>query len=122
MKELILFTSILFGIICVQDSKLNGRYIVKFKNETAFQQNGYVDFKNEIFTMKYNNLLPHNGKIKYYKTLTSIEEDNNSNIIIDFRTDEIGKDTINFQVHSRNCGIGNYLDVSINSGKFIRIK
>ena len=106
------------GLIITQESKLSGRYFVDFKNDN-FQKDGYIDFDKDTFTMKHSNLLPHSGTINYGRTLTSFE-DINSDIIIDFRTEDIGKDTINFQVHNKKVGPINYLDISVNSGRFIK--
>lgn len=118
MKLTIIFTTFLIGLTITQESKLSGRYFVDFKNEN-FQKDGYINFDKNTFTLKQSNLLTHSGTINYGKTLTSFEYIN-SDIIIDFRTEDIGKDTINFQVHNKKAGYMNYLDISVNSGKFIK--
>lgn len=119
MKSILIV--ILLGLSFPQTTKLNGKYYVVFQNEN-FQKNDYIDFNQTTFTMKRSDLLPYSGNVNYGKTLTSIESKLYPNIIIDFRTDEVGKDTIHFQVHSKNSEAMNYLDVSINSGKFIKVK
>lgn len=101
--------------------KLNGTYKVEFNNNSN-QKDGYMTFNDSVFTMRNNHFLPYNGKVEYYKTLTSISSEHESNIIIDFRTNEIGKDTINFQVHDKDIVKMSYLDISVNSGKMIKIK
>lgn len=63
------------------------------------------------------------GNINYGKNLTFLEGGNlYSNIILSFSTKDIEKDTIDFQVHDKKGGVMNYLDVSVNSGKFIKIR
>ena len=73
----------------------------------------------KIRTMKYSNLLPYSETVNYYRTLTSLKSDFNPDIIIDFRTNEIGNDTIKFQVHNRKAGPINYLDVLVKRGIII---
>ena len=121
MKHLLIFLIFAVSLTFTQETKLSGKYYVDFKNENS-QMDGYIDFNNDTFSMKHSNLQPYSGSIKYYRTLTSLESGFDPDIIIDFRTDEIGKDTISFQVHSRKSGVMNYLDISINSGKFIKMK
>ena len=71
--------------------------------------------------MKYSNLLPYSGTVNCSRTLTSLISDFIPAVIIDFRTNEIGNDTIKFQVHNRKATPINYLDVSVNSGSFIKL-
>jgi hypothetical protein len=47
--------------------------------------------------------------------------DENSNLMIDFFKSDLKKDTIRFGTKDLK-GKGNYLDISINSGKLIKIK
>ena len=118
---IIIFTIFLTGLTINQDTKLKGRYFVAFKNKN-FQKDGYIDFDNNIFTMKPTNLLPYSGTVNYYRTITMLKNDFDKDIIIDFRTDELQNDTIKFQVHSKKASVTNYLDTSINQGKLIKIK
>ena len=121
MKHLLIFLIFAISLTFTQETKLSGRYYVDFKHNN-FQKDGYIDFNKDSFSLKHSNLLPYSGTVKYYTSLTSLESEFDPNIIIDFRTSEIGNDTISFQVHSRNSGVMNYLDVSVNSGKFIKVK
>jgi len=120
MKLIIIFTTLLMSITITQESELSGRYFIDFKDD-SFQKDCYINFDKKNFTLKQTNSLTHTGTINYGKTLTSFEYIN-SDIIIDFRTEDIGKDTINFQVHNKKSGPINYLDISVNSGKFIKNK
>ena len=121
MKLIIIFTFFLVGLTINQDTKLKGRYFVAFKNKN-FQKDGYIDFDNKTFTMKPTNLLPYSGTVNYYRTITMLKSDSDKDIIIDFRTDELQNDTIKFQVHCKKAGVINYLDITINQGKLIKIK
>ena len=116
-----IFITFLICLVFNQDSKLSGKYFVEFKNENS-NKDYYIEFNKNTFKIIQSDSIKDSGKIKYGKTLTSLDNSFNSDIIIDFRTDEIGKDTINFQVHSKKVGVVNYLDVSVNSGRFIKIK
>lgn len=120
MKELLFIAIFSLGFVFPQETKLSGRYFVDFKNDN-FQTDGYIDFYGESFTMKHYNLLPYSGTINYYKTLTSLQSSSSSDIVIDFQTNEIGKDSIKFQVHSKKSAM-NYLDISVNSGTFIKVR
>ena len=121
MKSLLLFLMFASSLNFTQETKLSGRYFVDFKNKNL-QKDGFIDFNKDSFSLKHSNLLPYSGTIKYNRTLTSLESEFDPNIIIDFKTSEIGKDTISFQVHNRKSGVMNYLDVSVNSGKFIKAR
>lgn len=118
MKYFLIF--LMFPLLFAQEAKLNGKYYVDFEND-FFQKDGYIDFEESKFTMKHSNLLPYHGTIKYGRTLTYLETGFNPDMIIDFQTNKIGKDTIRFQVRDKSSG-GSYLHFSVNSGKFIKVK
>lgn len=66
--------------------------------------------------------LKSKGTVNYGKNLTFLEGGNlYQNIILSFSTKDIEKDTIIFQVHDKKEGVLNYLDVSVSSGKLIKI-
>ena len=121
MKHIIIFITFLIRLIFTQEDKLSERYFIDFKNDN-FQKEDYIDFHKNTFTMKHSNLLPYSGTVNCNRTLTSLISDFIPAVIIDFRTNEIENDIIKFQMYSRKAGIINYLDVSVNRGKFIKIK
>lgn len=105
-----------------QETSLNGSYKLEYKNPTYFQ-NGIIFFEDSVYSMDLSRNLKLKGTINYGKNLTYLEGGNVfSNIVLSFSTKDIEKDTINFQVHDKKGGVMNYLDVSINSGKLIKIK
>lgn len=120
MKEILVITIFLFGFIFFQETKLSGRYFVNYKND-KMQQDGYIDFNGDSFTMKHYNLLPYSGNIQYYKASALLQKKFDSDIIISVEAKEIGKDTIKFYVHDRKY-TNNYLDISVNIGTFIKVK
>lgn len=120
MKVLLITAILYFGFTVLQEKRFSERYFVQYKNE-KMQQNGYIDFKDYSFTMKHYNQLPYSGTISYNPALIYLQRDSDSDIIISVKTNEIGKDTINFQVHDRRSS-NSYLHISVNSGVFIKIK
>lgn len=100
--------------------KINGRYQAVYTNK-AIQNGGYITFKGDTFKMEPFQFLPYEGKIEYYESLTTMVSDFNRNLIIDFSTADITKDTIPFQVHDSRSGLS-YLEFSVDSGKFIKVK
>ena len=100
-------------------SKLDGKYKLEYNNQNL--PSYIVTFKDSIYFKKSSSFInTTKGKIKYYKSIVSMS-DENSNLRIDFFKDDIKKDTIPFGTKDL-IGKGNYLDISINSGKLIKIK
>lgn len=117
MKYIFLMTMFFCLSSLKQDNQLNGHYKVVFEN--YFENDGYVTFNGYDFKWKPFRFLPFDGKINYYKNTIYLE--NNSNTIYGIRSENIKKDTIIFYVYDKN-GKGNWLDIAIGSGKFIKEK
>lgn len=100
-------------------SKLEGKYKLEYNNRNL--PSYIVTFNDSMYFKKSTkSISTTKGKIEYYKRIVTMS-DENSNLIIDFFKDDIKKDTIPFGTKDLN-GKGNYLDISINSGKLIKIK
>lgn len=100
-----------------QDVKLDGAYKVEFEN--YFQNDGYVSFNGNNFKWRPFHFLSFEGKINYLKN--SIYLESQSNLIYKIRHENIKNDTIVFSVYDKN-GTGNYMDIAIGRGKFIKEK
>jgi len=121
MKYILFLLAILFSFSNQERKSLKGLYKLEYKNTFTYRlHNGYITFDDSIYVMETPKNFKVNGTVKYYKTLTLLEGNIYPNLLIDFKTEDIEKDTITFQVHDRHSG-GNYLDFSVNSGKFIKI-
>ncbi|WP_284652354.1 hypothetical protein [Flavobacterium terrisoli] len=105
----------------IQEVKLEGTYKIEF-TQKSYQKDCNITFNGNAFTMRDSRFLPYTGTISYSERLTSISSEFNSDIIIDFKTNEIGKDTIYFLVHDKKATPMNYLDISVNSGRMIKVK
>ncbi len=116
-----LISLLFFFFSSQQKASLSGSYKFEFKN-SSYLQNGTIVFNDSVYSMELTKSLKSVGNINYGKNLTSIDGFLYPNIVIDFSTKDIEKDTIDFQVHNKKGGVMNYLDVSINSGKLIKIK
>ena len=101
-----------------QSQKLKGSYYADFNN---FYQNGYIDFKEDTFTLKHFNLLPYTGTIEYNKHTTYLYGNFDSDIILSIKPEELGKDTIKFKIHNKRA-TSSYLHIYVNEGKFIKYK
>lgn len=109
---------LIFGLSSFQqDIKLDGAYKVEFEN--YFQNDGYVTFYGDNFKWRPIRFLPFEGKIKYFKNTIYLESE--SNLIYDISYENIKNDTIVFYVFDRNEK-GNWLDIAIGKGKFIKQK
>jgi hypothetical protein len=117
MKHIFLMTLIFAFSYIPQDVKLNGTYKVEFEN--YFQNDGYVSFNENNFKWRPFRFLPFEGKINYLKN--SIYLESQSNLIYNIRYENIKNDTIVFYVYDQK-GTGNYLDIAIGKGKFIKEK
>ena len=101
------------------DVKLKGKYKLEYNNHNI--PSYVVTFSDSIYFKKSSRLISTTkGKIEYYKNIVTMS-DENSNLRIDFFKEDIEKDTIRFGTKDLN-GKVNYLDISINSGKLIKIK
>lgn len=115
------FPLLLFFISSQKKSSLTGSYKLEYKN-SSYLQNGTIIFNDSLYSTDLNKNFLSKGIINYGKNLIYLEGGNEyPNIILSFSTKDIVKDTINFQVHNKNGVIKNYLDVSVNSGKLIKI-
>lgn len=117
MKYIFLMTIFFCLTSLKQDNQLNGAYKVIFEN--YFENDGYVTFYGNNFKWRPFRFLPFEGKINYYKNTIYLESDSNS--IYGIRSENIKNDTIVFYVYDKN-GKGNWLDIAIGSGKFIKVK
>lgn len=117
MKHIFLMT-LIFGLSSLQqDVKLDGAYKAEFEN--YFQNDGYVTFNENNFKWRPFRFLPFEGKVNYLKNTIYLESE--SNLIYSIRYENIKNDTIDFYVYDRN-GKGNWLDIAIGKGKFIKQK
>lgn len=117
-KIIILLLSISFILTSFnQEDKLNGVYKVEF--DSAFKNDGYVSFYGKNFKWRPFHFLPFDGKINYLGNKIYLENESNLLYIIDYKY--IKKDTIIFYVHDKKEK-GNYLDIAIGTGKFIKEK
>ena len=110
----------LFFISVQQKKSLKGIYKLEYEN-TSLHQTRTIVFDDSIYVIKTGVNLNQRGKINYGKTLTTMEGIFYPNIVINFDTKDIDKDTIIFQVHNKKGGVMNYLDASVNSGKLIKV-
>ncbi|WP_264565774.1 hypothetical protein [Flavobacterium sp. N3904] len=118
MKYLYLTPFLFFlSVLNTQSLTLSGRYYVDF--ETGMYKDGYIDFKDNKFTLKHFNLLPYTDKIEY--TPNTVYLKINSDVFFSIRNEEVKKDTIKFYIHSKIATPTNYMDVAIGSGKFIKV-
>ena len=119
MKYFIILILIIFNPT-YEDNKLKGKYYVDF--EGKLYQNGYIDFKDSIFSMKHFNLLPYTGKIQYSRNDAYLYINSSKDVFFTIRNENLNKDTIKFGVHSKSATPSNYMDISIGGGKFIKLK
>lgn len=115
MKYVFLMT-LIFGLSSLQqDIKLNGTYKAEFEN--YFRNDGYVTFYENNFKWRPFRFLAFEGKINYSKKTIYLE--NESDLIYSIRYENIKNDTIVFYVYDKNKK-GNWLDIAIGEGKFIK--
>lgn len=117
MKYIFLMTIFFCLTSLKQDAQLNGSYKVVFEN--YFENDGYVTFYGNNFKWRPFRFLPFEGKINYNKNIIYLEIDSNS--IYGIPSENIKNDTIDFYIYDRN-GKGNWLDIAIGKGKFIKQK
>ncbi len=102
-----------------QNEKVRGNY--KFEvGKISRYYNAKIQLKDSIFILTFSNARKKIGKINCHSTRTSFNIDVNS--IIDFRTSDLRKDTIEFTIHGKKSPIPNYIDKSIDVGYLIRTK
>lgn len=97
---------------------MDGTYKIEFNNR-SLQNDGYITFEGNAFTMTDNHCLPYSGSIDYGKNSISVTEIN-PGIIIDFRASQMGNGIIYFQVHNKNQKVMNYPGIAVGSGRLIR--
>ena len=117
MKYILIIIFIFLLTSFKQDNKLNGPYKVEF--DSYFQYDGYVTFYGDTFKWRPKSFLPFEGKINYLKNTIYLES--NSNYIYSVEYQDMKNDTINLYVYDKNRK-GNYLDIAIGKGRFIKAK
>lgn len=98
-------------------TSLNGRYKIVFKN--YYTTYNYINFKDKNCEFLIDHFRSYVSTIEYGKTISIIKTPQ-SNILIQFKTSEISKDTIPFTVHNTNTVYINYLHITIANGKLIK--
>lgn len=98
-----------------QESKLDGNYIIKFKNDTVLKNYTHINFKNDSCTY-FNNIFKVCKQKVYHGGYLIAFESCDQIFTYDFNKTQIDKDTIQFYVHSKNSLYMDYLHISVNSG------
>ena len=122
MKFLIAFIFFSLSLIQIktyQDSHLNGRYKIIFKNQ-CFTTYNCINFKDKNCEFLIDRFPLYFSTINYGQTTLTINSPQ-PNIIFQFKTSEISKDTIPFTIHNTNSEYMNYLHISIGSGELIKL-
>ncbi|HLN96756.1 MAG TPA: hypothetical protein VK183_14065 [Flavobacterium sp.] len=99
---------------------LSGRYFADF--DGAGMQDGYVEFRDSVFSLKHYNLLPYGGKIEYAPHSVYLMQEPNGDVFFEIRNEYMTRDTMPFSIHSKKAHPGSYMDISIGGGKFIRVR
>ena len=94
-----------------QSDKLYGNYRLKFTNSNEYS---FIRFSGDFCFIRTINSQTVKRFITYGSGTTTFNHIN-EDIIIQFYTSDIKKDTIKFTTHNRNSG-GNYLDISSGNG------
>lgn len=103
-----------------QPTYLNGKYKMEFE-EDYVAQNCIIEFKNNTYKRKLLNGKTIKGTI-LFDNLTIQLKDNNSDLCMELFKNEIQKDTVFFGTKLLNKKLVNDFDMTIYSGKLIKIK
>lgn len=118
--KLLIYLSIMFSFFVQQQPQLNGNYRMNFE-EGYTSQNSIIEFKNNSYKRKLSNGKIEKGVIVYQDFVVQLKDDK-SNLRMDFYKSDIQKDTIFFGTKNLNEKSTNNMDMTIYSGKLIRIR
>ena len=122
MKYFILITSLLLSLIFQKEYRLKGNYKIEYENPYDFED-GRIFFDDTTFVKTTKEGAKIYGKVEYSKYYVYLKS-KNSTQLIDFLKSDIEKDTIEFgtkETNPKKSLTMNYLDVSINRGKLIKL-
>ena len=119
MKVLI-FIIVLCSFYIQQHPRLQGKYRMEYE-EKFMSQNCVITFNDSIYKRTLSNGKIIKGKVEYAK-FEIILKDKTTNLKMNFFKEEIKNDTIYFGTKGINEKPINEMDISINSGKLIKIK
>ena len=122
MKYFILITSLLLSLIFQKEYRLKGNYKIEYEKPYDFED-GRIFFDDTTFVKTTKKGAKIYGKVEYSKYYVYLKS-KNSTQLIDFLKSDIEKDTIEFgtkETNPKKSLTMNYLDVSINRGKLIKL-
>ena len=122
MKYFILITSLLLSLIFQKEYRLKGNYKIEYEKPYDFED-GRIFFDDTTFVKTTKEGAKIYGKVEYSKYYVYLKS-KNSTQLIDFLKSDIEKDTIEFgtkETNPKKSLTMNYLDVSINRGKLIKL-
>lgn len=118
--KLLIYLSILSFFFIQQQPQLNGKYKMNFEEDYA-SQNCIVEFKNNSYKRKLSNGRIVKGIVIYQDLVVQLKDDK-SNLRMDFSKSDIQKDTIFFGTKNLSEKSTNKMDMTIYSGKLIKMK
>jgi len=122
MKYFILITSLLLSLIFQKEYRLKGNYKIGYEKPYDFED-GRIFFDDTTFVKTTKEGAKIYGKVEYSEYYVFLKS-KNSTQLIDFLKSDIEKDTIEFgtkETDPKKSLTMNYLDVSINRGKLIKL-
>lgn len=122
MKYFILITSLLLSLIFQKEYRLKGNYKIEYEKPYDFED-GRIFFDDTTFVKTTKEGAKIYGKVEYSEYYVFLKS-KNSTQLIDFLKSDIEKDTIEFgtkETDPKKSLTMNYLDVSINRGKLIKL-
>lgn len=118
--KLLIYLSILSSFFIQQQPQLNGKYKMNFEEDYT-SQNSIIEFKNNSYKRKLSNGKIVKGVIVYRDFIVQLKDDK-SNLRMDFSKSDIQNDTIFFGTKNLSEKSTNNMDMTIYSGKLIKIK
>lgn len=118
--KLIISFFLFFSLLFQQPTYLNGKYKMEFEEDYVVQ-NCMIEFKNNTYKRKLLNGKTIKGTITY-GNLTIQLKDNNSDLCMELFKNEIQNDTVFFGTKLLNKELSNDFDMTIYSGKLIKVK
>jgi hypothetical protein len=104
-----------------QNPHLEGKYKLVYDNR-YYLPSSIITFKDSSYIKRTSdNYYLNDGNIKYHRYLATMV-DKHSNLQIEFSKENIEKDTIHFSTKDLNGKSPSYMEISVNTGKLIKIK
>jgi len=116
------FTTIILIFFFEESSPvLKGRYKIEY-DKRFYLTSSIITIEDSSYVKRtLDNYYLNKGHIKYYNRIVTLK-DENSNFQIEFGKDEIENDTIYFGTKNlKGTGVS-YMEISVNSGKLIKIE